>query len=745
MFNFLYGFQLIATVLIFICTVRLVRAKGYAGSKYLILTAACVDMYAFGYLIEMAADSFDGAIAAVQLEYCGLSFMALNYYMFVSDYCKSKRIPKAIIHLITFFNVIVLALVTTCKKNSLFYASVKFVTEGIFPHLETTKGIFYWLFNVEQVSLPILCSISFYHFYHKCKKVNDRKLFLALFLESLVPIVGLIINISPLIPIFDMGSIMTGIMLSSMILTLTNGRLFDIRDIGFLSLYENLGSGIIIADSDGHYVESNVTAKVIFPVLSTLDNSHPVSEVHDNLFVENGDNYFEVNKVYYSSTCRRLFEKGHHVGFIISITDVTEMRQRIDEMASLKEAADSANEAKSAFLANMSHEIRTPLNAIIGMAELSEKEKSSAVIQDYVSQIKSAGKMLLDIVTDVLDFSKAESGKLEIVPVDYDLLELLNSVINVTNMRIGDKPLDFFINIDPSIPRRLNGDDVRVRQVLMNFLSNAEKYTDSGHISLYCEYASTSEGIILKFAVEDTGRGIADVDYDKLFKPFSQVDLKRNRKITGTGLGLSIAGQLIELMNGNKTVTSVYGRGSTFSFEVPQKIVDSAPLKENEKMSTIKVPKSSSFYLFRDNSEVVEEAKEEEKEVTFKDANVLVVDDNKVNVKVLCAYLKHFGITPDSCYSAKESYLLTVDKHYDVIFMDHMMPDIDGVEATQYIRSSENNLCKDSVIIACTANVIKGVQELFEEAGMNDFIPKPLQMSSLKTILVKYLKDKIVE
>ena len=483
----------------------------------------------------------------------------------------------------------------------------------------------------------------------------------------------------------------------------------------------------------------------MLPVLKEMVPGTPLYLPDLPLFEGLGEHYFEQDGKLYVSTCVRLFGGGNNIGFIISVNDVSEIRERVEEMRRLKEAADAANDAKSRFLANMSHEIRTPLNAIIGMSELSEKEESPEAVRDYVTQIKAAGKVLVDIVSNVLDISKAESGKLELAMAEYDTIEFFNSVISITNMRIGDKPIDFLVDVDPSIPRTLYGDDVRLKQVFMNFLGNAEKYTDTGHIKLTVDGHIEGSRLKMTASIEDTGRGIRDEDKDKLFRAFSQVDTVKNRGITGTGLGLNIAARLIDLMGGSYSLDSTYGEGSTFTFEVYEDIIDSSPFAPDAERQVFKVAKYSTFHLYdrRESSEERKiEARKQAGEKKYPDARVLVVDDNKVNVKVLSAYLKKFDINADVAFSGDESIEAVKNKEYDLILMDHMMPGMDGVEATGIIRSLNVPWAKTVKISACTANVIKGVEEEFKAAGMDGFLPKPVQFDDLSEHLYMMLGGK---
>ena len=740
MYTALLIFQIICACGSLLGIYRIVTLSNKSGLNYLLLANIASLVYCVGYIFEMIAKTEDTAVFAFGFEYLGLANATFLISFFAQDYAQIKLIPKWIRSILFFFNTFIIILVIMMPHNSLYYTDYHFVEEGLFPHLVTEKNILYWVFLAEEIILLLITVISLTIKQSETKQRYRKYVYTYMSLAGLVPIVGIFINVSPLLDNYDIGSAMISLMLIITTLTCTDVRFRDYKKIAYASLLETVNAGIIFVNRDYEFLDCNDEARKIFPELMEWVMGESLNNMDVSLLSDEPV-YFERDGKYYCSTYNPFKEKEITVGYIFSINDVTYIHNQVEEMEMLKDEADAANTAKSSFLANMSHEIRTPLNAIIGMAELSEKEDNMPVVKDYVGQIKSAGNMLLDIVSEVLDISKAESGKLELVPVEYDLWEVLNSVINVANMRIGDKPIDFYVDIDPSIPRHLYGDAVRIRQILMNFLSNADKYTDSGSITLTVGGDIVDHGFLLRAYITDTGRGIKEEDKDKIFDAFSQVDGVKNYGIMGTGLGLNITARLVTLMDGKYGVDSIYGKGSTFFFSIPQDMVASMKLCEGRTREKVKVTKFATFHLFEMGTEEneIEEVKPKEERHSFPDAKVLVVDDNKVNVKVLTAFLKHFDIKAESCYSGAEAISLFKEKEYDLIFMDHMMPEMDGIEATQEIRALDVPWNQDTVIIACTANVIKGMEELFMQAGMDDMVSKPVQMDSLTVVLNKYL------
>ncbi len=492
---------------------------------------------------------------------------------------------------------------------------------------------------------------------------------------------------------------------------------------------------------------------------------------------------------------------------------------------------------KSDFLANMSHEIRTPMNAVIGMAEMALREDVSPAAREYIGQIKSSGQTLLTIINDILDFSKIESGKMDISDVEYEPMSMINDVSNIIMTRIGSKDLDLTVDVNPNLPSGLYGDNIRIKQVLVNLANNAVKFTDAGNVNLKIDFLQISEDEIeLYVAVADTGRGIRESDMNRLFQSFQQLDSKRNRNVEGTGLGLAISRQLVALMRGKIHVDSEYGKGSTFSFVIPQKVTDSSYAVEKvaknlvaagliqseytarelamdmEKLGVTyerleseedlgRVKDHNAGYLFVEqplfteavqyflklnpdvcgvllanyrevrsydlaNLRVVKKplyilglsnifnGKEEIGSVSFMEtedfdftapkAEILVVDDNAINPTVVKGLLNPLKMKIDTALSGKDAVLMTTDKRYDIIFMDHMMPEMDGVETTRVIRRLLGNNGQVP-IIALTANAVEGTAEMFINEGMNDFVTKPIEMRVIISKLHKWLPPEKIE
>jgi DegV family protein with EDD domain len=386
--------------------------------------------------------------------------------------------------------------------------------------------------------------------------------------------------------------------------------------------------------------------------------------------------------------------------------------------------AEELNKSQNRFFSSMSHEIRTPINSILGLNELILREEniSDEIVRDATG-IQGSGKMLLALINDILDFSKIEAGSMDIVPVEYNVGDLMSEIVNMIWIKAQDKGLKLDVSVDPKVPAHLFGDEVRIKQILINLLNNAVKYTKEGSVGLHLESEEIGENsVMLRISVSDTGMGIKKDSIPYLFDAFKRVDEQKNRYIEGTGLGLSIVKQLVDLMDGSISVNSVYGEGSTFNVMLKQGVADSVAIGELSIHNYGKVKKNSY-----------------ESKFTAPEASVLIVDDNVMNLEVEKKLLLGTKMRVDTAISGKEALIETLKNHYDVILMDHLMPEMDGIECLEAIRSQVGGLNQMTPVIVLTANAGSDNKELYNHAGFDGYLVKPVSGESLEMLLMNHI------
>lgn len=427
---------------------------------------------------------------------------------------------------------------------------------------------------------------------------------------------------------------------------------------------------------------------------------------------------------FFALVCVSLF-----IGVLLKVQSKTyEQEKQLAEQQ--KREVEQLARSKDTFFANMSHEIRTPINTIIGLNEMILREDISDEIAENAINIQNASKMLLTTINDILDLSKLESGKMDIVPTQYEISSLFSDLVNLIWIRAHQKNLEFKVDIDPDIPSMLYGDEVRIKQVVTNMLTNAVKYTDSGSVTLSAKGERiAADQILLRISVQDTGMGIRKESLDDLFRSFKRVDESDNRNIEGTGLGLTISKQLMEMMGGRITVDSVYHKGSVFTVELQQRIVNVRPI---------------GVINFAAQKQLSQRAVYRQSFIA-PDARILVVDDNSMNLMVVVKLLRDTKVTVDTADSGKAALKKTAESTYHVILMDHMMPDMDGAATLRAIRSQTKGFCQKTPVIALTANVMSDAEQVYRNMGFDGYLAKPISAALLEAGLLKYLPPALIE
>ena len=485
--------------------------------------------------------------------------------------------------------------------------------------------------------------------------------------------------------------------------------------------------GLVVTDADNNIIFHNDLSAAMITSLKKINLIEEDEQL--NKIRTNGGGDYVVDKNTYSVNVTKIMEANDLAGYQYVISDVTDLHSKMEELERMTDVANKANQTKSIFLANMSHEIRTPINAIIGMDEMILREATDQAIKEYASDIKSASQTLLGIIKDILDISKTEAGSMTLNNADYKLSNVILDVNNMVANKARNKGLDFNLAVDENVPENLYGDELRLRQILINIINNAIKYTDKGSIDVnisYRDIPDKSQRIELVATVADTGIGIKKEDMDSLFVTFRRLDEIRNKKVEGTGLGLSIAKTFVTMMDGNIDVASEYGKGTTFTVFLCQKVTSTEIIGDIAKRIESKVTL-------------------EESRITFMapEARILIVDDNDLNLKVITNLLKETRMKMDTAVSGKECLeMLRHGGRYNCVLLDIMMPDMNGVETLHAMV--DEGLKGDMPVIALTADATSGAAKIYQDEGFDEYLTKPISYEKCEATLIDFLPDELL-
>ena len=726
---------------------------------YLLFSSIANLVYNTGYLLQLQARTQETYVIAVKMGYLGRVWIGLALFLFIVELCETK-FPSFLRNVFAVTHIIIYGTILNLESNTLYYNYMEFVMDGDFPKLIHTGGPLYYV----QTFLNLFYTVGGIYLITRAfwreKNSTTKKCYFVMSIAIYFVGVTYVIYFFKLVSLarkFDVMIIGFAICTVLMLIAIIKYRMLDPRDAAKNYVVDELAEEIILADAEGSITYYNKPAQRMFSEIGSKDNEEDCAKELLDIFRDAiADNKpVRLGGKIYTPKANRLTDNGTTVGTLYTLSDDSEHYHYMEELREQKKIADEANAAKSMFLANMSHEIRTPINAVLGFNELiirecseakdrisisansdpaSEASKSFSNISTYAGNIQNAGGNLLSIINDILDISKIEAGKMDIIEAAYTLSSLLNDVSNLVFFKAKEKNLKFNAEVDETIPDELWGDKARVRQVITNVLTNAVKYTDSGSVIMKVSgsYAGKKEPgqiIQLKIEVTDSGIGMHPEDLDKLFTKFQRLDLSHNGTIEGTGLGLAISHQIITMMNGSISVESEYGKGSVFRIEVPQKIVSCEPVGDFKAQ-------------FEKDILVTKTYKES---FMAPDAHILVVDDTRVNLKVAQGLLKKTQVRIDTAGSGNEAITLAKDNEYDLILMDQRMPEMDGTEALKIIREQEGGCNKETPVICLTADAIIGARERYMAEGFTDYLAKPINIHELEQTLIKYLpSDKII-
>lgn len=711
----------------FVMILLVYMAKPSIQQKILLVGTICTFLDMAGYFLEMQSVSPEAARLSIKIEYIGTTMGLLSFLLFSCLY--SSHLKDRHMKLIKGFyaadHIFILFLVFTIDHNTLFFKEIDRVMQNGCYFWSIVPGpVYYWWVATTMVLGILITFITLQTaLEHKGEK---RPEYFLLCLASLNPIFLWLLRMTGVLGYYDPYPMSMMIMESFLVLVMYRYRLFDTVKTAKDRVIDDVKEGVLITDYNGEVIYSNREASRIFPELDWSDRQAIEEKVFQ--FLEVHRDGFNLEGRHYQWQSGEIYDGNRRkAGVIYRISDITESYLYTKQLINLKEEAEHANEAKSVFLAHMSHEIRTPINAVLGMNEMILRESSSSAIREYALNIQNAGRILLSIINDILDLAKIESGQIEIVQSDYHLGKLLIDIENMVTTRAEESSLALHILADSKLPEMLHGDEKRIKQCIINFLTNSIKYTKEGKVTLQVGFTEAGKEMInLQVSVSDTGIGIKEDKLTLLFEPFVRLDRPENSNVEGTGLGLSITKSLIDRMGGSLCVESVYGEGSVFTFSIPQKVVGAELLGD-----------------YKEKSQRIAE-KEREKFIAPQ-ARILAVDDNRVNITVARGLLKRLKVQFDSAMSGQECLDKINRMHYDIILLDHMMPGMDGVDTLHQMQKMECFIQEPSVVIALTANAVIGAKEGYLKEGFTDYLSKPIDYVKLEDMIRKYLPEGMCE
>lgn len=732
MFIMLSILQVICVILSFFITVSILNYQTNSNEYKLLLTGMIyVFVYNLSCIFEIGCEGEEAALFIFQIKAIAICHALFLMFLFIVKYYNLK-LTKGIEALLIIVNIVVVTGAMTCQTNRWFFKKIEFVKTGPYPHLEFENGVGAYGYYGMIFLLGVIINFVTFKNSMENRKGKRGKREIYLFISTIVPLLSFFFyyylfkpyNPMPIALFISGVFLMTGTY---------KYQLFDVIENVKDRMIDTMKEAIIIVDSQGGFLHANKTAKQIFKDLQAKKKEEKLSDLIDlDNIVEDYPQEFVYNNCYYECSTTIVRNKDEIEGYAFCIADVTQRREYMEDLIRMKEKADEANHAKSAFLANMSHDLRTPMNAIIGMCQIAVRKEKEAKQKELLSEIEYSAQSLLGLINNILDFSKIEAGKLVLKKEKYDMSELIHEVSAMIYILLMGKPIEFYVNIKTKIPKFLIGDGIRIREIIMNLLGNATKFTKDGEINLNISWEEFSEEENLTIQVSDTGIGMRQENLDVIFEEYGQIR-EESEKARGTGLGLSIVKELAELMNGTVQVESTYGMGSVFTVIVSQ---------EKEKECEMIGKKQ---YTKKTIGELKKKGKEREEQLKFPGRRVLVVDDVLMNLKVMQGLLEPYDICVATATNGKKAIELMKSQLFDLVFMDSRMPEMNGAEVVEIIRRERGNYFKDLPIIMMSAEGNYGEAKKYTKYGFTSNLAKPVQIEELEQIMMEWFLETMLD
>ncbi|MDD5936158.1 MAG: ATP-binding protein [Clostridiales bacterium] len=722
MYHFILFIQILVILLGFIIIPIILLRKPFHGAICFALFIVGTMIQSYGYITELTTHSVDVIMVAQKFQHFGFAFVNFFFMLFLQVYYNQKVNVKSTL-LLVLYNFFILTIVLTKYPNHFYVTSIQYVEEGLFPHAIVKYGNFFYFYMIENVILNVYVIYTVFHHYYTLnipKRELEHNFLAACFIPCITFILwstGIFREYNPINASYSFTAIF-------LLTSIYHHQLFDILHTARDNVFDTMEEALIIIDNDFQILDYNPAASRLFPELSNVDRNTYLYDISPNLyglFTHKRPMEFQRYGHYYHTQITEVLHKQTVVGYTAWVFDITQSQIHMENLIQLREQAENANRAKSIFLTNMSHEIRTPLNAILGSTDILLNQKIGTQEKGTLLSIKTAGTTLLKMINDILDFSKIESGKLKFSISEYKLTTVVQDVINIISVKLAQKPVMLQVEVQQDLPKYLYGDETRLRQVLINILNNAVKFTNQGSIHLSCtspdNVSDYLDKITLVFQITDTGIGISKKDQKRIFDSFERVNDTKRNPTEGSGLGLAICEKIVTTLGGSISVESELNMGSTFTIRLPQKVShEDHTVKSTKTTTPPKLTKS-----------------------TNEQYSVLIVDDNTVNLQVAHGLLDLYGINIDMATSGKKALELAAMNVYDIIFLDYMMPEMDGIETLKEIRKLPFKYCETVPVIALTANAIIGAEKMFLSSGFDDYLSKPMQLNGLNKILDKWL------